>query len=318
MNKVLLSLACFSAAALAGAGEIISLVNCQKNGVQSSQIAYFGGSPGGNPDAIAVVPTDSGKTAWWEGAPVKATFSDGNYFVSSIPRAVQDGQHAGTGQNKQAQFECWKHWHENLYRTADGTTCSQVYICNHSQASDKAEMEISVSQKTSRIPGRWTGTSVFRKIWDRRGPAFCDSTPVVVEGGCSIKFDCLFPNDNWQTANYMSSFLIDAVGSLPDLFTHVNCGCERRIEHGICEVPGKCTEFRSQGQAIVWNNYLDHEPRSAGAYVKYEISCGASGACRDCNLISAGIGSIALGNSLPWMAGGLSAVVKAGCILGGC
>ncbi|KAH6668729.1 hypothetical protein B0J14DRAFT_149370 [Halenospora varia] len=105
--------------------DTIVLANCKNNGIPSSKIAWFPNEINGSPGAIAPVHTDSGQTVFWEGAQVTATFPDGNYFTTNIPRSVNNNEHAGTGSNKFLQFECWKSWKDDpIYYLGDGRACN--------------------------------------------------------------------------------------------------------------------------------------------------------------------------------------------------
>ncbi|KAK5661801.1 hypothetical protein OQA88_9903 [Cercophora sp. LCS_1] len=116
-------------------GEHVVLADCRDAaGVVSSQIAYFRGSPGPSPQDVAVVVTSPGQAALWVNTNTSALFTDtGVTFTSTLGPKVADGEYAGTGHNGYGGFSCWQKYQKNLY-TYDGTTCHQVYACNHDPA----------------------------------------------------------------------------------------------------------------------------------------------------------------------------------------
>ena len=114
------------------AGEHVILANCIDNtGVQSSQMAYFSGSPGPSPSSVADVSTTYGQTRVWEDAVTSATFQDGDTFTANISGVASQGDYAGTGYNDYGPFTCWANYVTNLYKWA-ANTCTEVYDCNHS------------------------------------------------------------------------------------------------------------------------------------------------------------------------------------------
>src|SRR2546421_11300464 len=77
--------------------EHVVLANCiDNNGVRSSQMVYFSGSPGNSPDCEANVSTTYGHTRIWEDGVTSATFpDDGSTFTSNISGVVSPGAYAG-------------------------------------------------------------------------------------------------------------------------------------------------------------------------------------------------------------------------------
>jgi len=112
--------------------EHVVLADCRDpKAVVSSQIAYFEGEPGKTPKDVAVVHTNPGEAALWINANTSGLFTDtGVTFVATIGPKVADGDFAGTGHNGYGSFSCWQNYHKDLY-SYGGTTCSQVYFCNH-------------------------------------------------------------------------------------------------------------------------------------------------------------------------------------------
>jgi len=113
-------------------GEHVILADCRdNNAVVSSQMAYYNSTPGPRPNDVSIVHTNPGEAALWINRVTEGLFTDtGVTFVATLGPKVADGQFAGTGQNGYANFTCWQRYFKELYKY-DGTTCSQVYDCNH-------------------------------------------------------------------------------------------------------------------------------------------------------------------------------------------
>lgn len=112
--------------------EHVVLADCRdaKN-VVTSQIAYFEDTPGRLPKDVAVVHTSPGEAALWINANTSGLFTDtGVTFTATIGPKVADGKLAGIGYNGYGNFTCWQKYFNNLYQYG-GTSCSQVYYCNH-------------------------------------------------------------------------------------------------------------------------------------------------------------------------------------------
>jgi hypothetical protein len=114
-------------------GEHVVLADCRNRaGVISSQIAYFAGEPGPNPEDVAVVVTEPGQAALWVNGNTSALFTNTAVtFTSTLGPAVAEGQFAGTGENGYGNFSCYQTYVNALY-VYSATTCSQVYLCDHS------------------------------------------------------------------------------------------------------------------------------------------------------------------------------------------
>ncbi|KAK4192342.1 hypothetical protein QBC35DRAFT_247477 [Podospora australis] len=115
--------------------EHVVLADCRdSNNVRSSQMAYFQGTPGPKPEDVAVVKTNPGQTALWINADTSGLFTTTKVtFTATIGPKVDEGEFAGTGKNGfEPDFSCYQQLQANLY-VYDGTTCSQVYYCNHSE-----------------------------------------------------------------------------------------------------------------------------------------------------------------------------------------
>lgn len=133
-------------------GEHVVLADCRdQSGVVSSQIAYFEKDPGPQPQDVAVVVTPAGQAALWVNANTSGLFTDtGVVFRATLGPRVDEGQFAGTGENGYGNFSCYQNYVKDLYIYAK-TTCSQVYLCDHSKPPGKFActchiMQISVEQ----------------------------------------------------------------------------------------------------------------------------------------------------------------------------
>ena len=126
--------------------EHVVLADCRDgDGVVSSQMAYFPGSPGSTPQDVAVVSTKNGQARLWAGQETSGLFTDtGVTFTADLGPQVDEGEYAGTGNNGYGDFTCWQRYSANLYEY-DGTTCSQVYDCDHeAQPSELTNFYLSV------------------------------------------------------------------------------------------------------------------------------------------------------------------------------
>ncbi|KAK4152399.1 hypothetical protein C8A00DRAFT_44554 [Chaetomidium leptoderma] len=114
-------------------GEHVVLADCRdKADVVSSQMAYFVNEPGPTPKDVAVLVTAAGQAALWVNTNTTGLFFDtGVSFTAILGPRVEDGQFAGIGYNDYGNFTCYQRYATPLY-TYDTTTCSQVYMCDHS------------------------------------------------------------------------------------------------------------------------------------------------------------------------------------------
>ncbi|KAK0625452.1 hypothetical protein B0T17DRAFT_617542 [Bombardia bombarda] len=115
--------------------EHVILSDCRdQNNIVSSQMAYFNGTPGNSPTDVAVVITTPGQAALWVNSNTSALFTDtGVTFTATLGPRVAEGQYAGNGTNGYGTFSCWARFLSLLY-SYDGTTCNQVYDCDHEAA----------------------------------------------------------------------------------------------------------------------------------------------------------------------------------------
>lgn len=123
----------------AGAEHVV-LANCRSsNGVLSSEMAYFSGSPKSKPDDTTIVDTSYNITRQWANARTSTLFPDTNTTFTAVLRPdVAQGAWAGTGDNGYGTFVCWETNLPELYYDGDvGTECSGVYDCDHEATPSK-------------------------------------------------------------------------------------------------------------------------------------------------------------------------------------
>lgn len=115
--------------------EHVTLSDCRdKANVFSSQMAYFPGDPGPEPQDVAVVQTPPGQAALWINTNTSALFTGtGTTFTARLGPKVGEGEFAGMGENDYTTFTCWQKYKAVLYQYGN-TICSQVYACNHDAA----------------------------------------------------------------------------------------------------------------------------------------------------------------------------------------
>ncbi|KAI0483280.1 hypothetical protein GGR56DRAFT_234762 [Xylariaceae sp. FL0804] len=95
----------------------------------SSEAAYYTGSPVGEPQDVAVVTT--GAYEDWANNTSKAYFNDtGITFAATLRAQGQNGDFAGTGFNGYRDFNCWQNSTSDVYTHGD-QVCSMVYDCSH-------------------------------------------------------------------------------------------------------------------------------------------------------------------------------------------
>ncbi|KAH6623692.1 hypothetical protein F5144DRAFT_595815 [Chaetomium tenue] len=139
-------------------GEHVVLADCRdQSGVVSSQIAYFEQDPGPQPKDVAVVVTTPGQAALWVNTNTSGLFTDtGVVFRATLGPRVDEGQFAGTGENGYGNFSCYQNYVKDLY-IYEKTTCSQVYLCDHS---DPPEGGVSSSSGDGMSQGTIIGIAV--------------------------------------------------------------------------------------------------------------------------------------------------------------
>lgn len=206
----------------------------------------FHNSRGGQaPEAIAIV--TSSRLAKWDDHTISGRFSDGTIFsVWDLNPNVARAGSTGQAQIDQSLFQCWSEGSTEQYASAD-RVCSRVYSCAHrppwaslapnngSEArlstvsgrpnpvapiTDKAKiaasqekihvssavqgMQVQVSSMMTNLSSSW---EVYHNIWSSRNNIGCSDQSFDVGNGCSISFDCTWPDDGWVTANSVASFL---------------------------------------------------------------------------------------------------------------
>jgi hypothetical protein len=298
-------------AQLSANNENVVLANCQDSqGVKSSQMAYFSGSPNGSPNAIAQVQTDHGLTVYWEGgAAVSATFPDGNVFSASIPQAVPDGAYAGTGKNKQGEFTCWRKYTPNLY-THNGVNCYGVYDCNHSAIPvDGTQVDIHIKPGTINLDDQYNLVDIYRNVWDKRGPQDCDETPVQIgKGTCHVSFNCHGEFPNWQSTNGMAGTLANVVATTPKMAstTNISPKCLKEGFIGqflVCEQWGPSVVSVVPHEVDIFVSNVPPAGSGRGGGLKAQltatISCAANGADSACDWCKASQLALSAANLIP-------------------
>ena len=266
-------------------GESVILCNCKDgNGIQSSEMAYYGGDPNASPAAIATVATDYDKTAVWEGSSKEATFPDGNIFTSLIPKPVEADAFAGTGSNKYQSFYCYYKNSGNTF-TSGGKTCSTIYVCNHN--APEVHVSFSIDSNYVEIPAQTTAHDIYWAVWNRRQERDCDPSPYGLSGGCSITFEC-HGADSWNTTNGMAKTLVDVVASQNGVTSQRS---ERSNDcNKYCGSPngGFCCSFVTN---TLWYTKLPRsvtirvdntDTNSERGQLKYTLSCPNSGPSQSC------------------------------------
>ncbi|PTB63056.1 hypothetical protein BBK36DRAFT_1127417 [Trichoderma citrinoviride] len=117
------------------AGEGVHLANCGPNvgSPITSVIAYYPDDSQSNvaplSQNIAFASNPEGVVTW-EGQAHTASFATGNTFTSHINSgSFSFGQYAGTGNNQQRQFACFRDNNRQLWRSTDAYACFSIYYC---------------------------------------------------------------------------------------------------------------------------------------------------------------------------------------------
>ncbi|KAK4062543.1 uncharacterized protein Triagg1_9913 [Trichoderma aggressivum f. europaeum] len=117
------------------AGEGVHLANCGNDvGTPiTSVIVYYPddsqstGEPLSQNIAFATNPE---RLVTWEGNSYTASFSSGNTFTTHINSgSFSVGQYAGTGNNQQRSFACFRDNNRQLWRATGAYACFSIYYC---------------------------------------------------------------------------------------------------------------------------------------------------------------------------------------------
>ncbi|KAL7783262.1 hypothetical protein V8C37DRAFT_397328 [Trichoderma ceciliae] len=119
----------------ASAGEGVHLANCGPD-VGSASVSLIAYYPDDSQSSSAPLSqniafaTNPARLVTWEGASYTASFATGNTFTSHIqPGSFSFGQYAGTGNNQQRQFACFRDNNRQLWRSTAAYACFSIYYC---------------------------------------------------------------------------------------------------------------------------------------------------------------------------------------------
>lgn len=228
-------------------GEHVLLCNCLNNGISSSEVAYYSGSPSGLGSASVVVDTNYDSTVWWEGASQSVTFSDGDVFSWYIVAQVPVGTYAWTAKNGYTSFYCYNEWDEFQYTTSDGTDCTVVYDCNHNTpmsavAGDETDIYYDLSSNYVAFPPAFTTITWTILNWafnqfDWTTGQTVDDTSLDLGNGVSISFTG-HGNVPGTTLLGLATVLRQVVSAQSGLISswteQVATSCALNCEHGEC------------------------------------------------------------------------------------
>ncbi|EHK27505.1 uncharacterized protein TRIVIDRAFT_34247 [Trichoderma virens Gv29-8] len=130
---LLAAIALFIPSALAGEG--VHLANCGPNvgSPITSVIAYYPDDSKSNTAPLSqniAFATNPERVVTWEGNSYTASFATGNTFTTHIQSgSFSFGQYAGTGNNQQRQFVCFRDNNRQLWRASDAYACFSIYYC---------------------------------------------------------------------------------------------------------------------------------------------------------------------------------------------
>ncbi|KAH6603585.1 hypothetical protein Trco_008360 [Trichoderma cornu-damae] len=117
------------------AGEGVHLANCgpNVNSPIASVVAYYPDDSQSNTAPLSqnvAFATDPARVVTWEGNSYTASFATGNTFTTHINSgSFGFGQYAGTGNNQQRQFVCFRDNGRQLWRSTDAYACFSIYYC---------------------------------------------------------------------------------------------------------------------------------------------------------------------------------------------
>ncbi|KAJ4856341.1 hypothetical protein T069G_09709 [Trichoderma breve] len=130
---LLAAVALFIPSALAGEG--VHLANCGPNvgSPETSVIAYYPDDSQSNTEPLTqnvAFATNPERVVTWEGNSYTASFATGNTFTTHIQAgSFSFGQYAGSGNNQQRQFACFRDDNRQLWRASDAYACFSIYYC---------------------------------------------------------------------------------------------------------------------------------------------------------------------------------------------
>ncbi|KKP05380.1 hypothetical protein THAR02_02485 [Trichoderma harzianum] len=117
------------------AGEGVHLANCGPDvwSASVSVVAYYADDSQSNVAPFSqniAFATNPARLVTWEGNSYTATFGTGNTFTSHIQSgSFSFGQYAGSGNNQQRQFACFRDNNRQLWRSTPAYACFSIYYC---------------------------------------------------------------------------------------------------------------------------------------------------------------------------------------------
>ncbi|KAH8129463.1 hypothetical protein ACSS6W_008207 [Trichoderma asperelloides] len=117
------------------AGEGVHLANCGPDvfSASTSVIAYYPDDSQSNSAPFSqniAFATNPASLVTWEGNSYTASFATGNTFTTHIQAgSFGFGQYAGTGNNQQRQFACFRDNDRQLWRSTPAYACFSIYYC---------------------------------------------------------------------------------------------------------------------------------------------------------------------------------------------
>ncbi|KAL7917454.1 hypothetical protein ACQKWADRAFT_306791 [Trichoderma austrokoningii] len=117
------------------AGEAVHLANCgpEANSPIGSVMAYYPDDSKSNVMPLSqnvASATSSGNVVLWEGSSYTGHFATGNTFTSHINAGTVGFTHyAGSGNNQQRKFVCFRDNGRQLWRFSAAYACFSIYYC---------------------------------------------------------------------------------------------------------------------------------------------------------------------------------------------
>lgn len=113
----------------------VHLANCgpDVNSAETSVIAYYPDDSQSNQAPASqniAFATNPPSLVTWEGNSYTASFATGNTFTTHIEAgSFSFQQYAGTGNNQQRQFVCFRDNDRQLWRSTAAYACFSIYYC---------------------------------------------------------------------------------------------------------------------------------------------------------------------------------------------
>lgn len=335
-----------------GHEETVTLSNCKNsNGVLSSQMGYYPGSPQFPTEQPTIATIQTGSTVVWEGNTVIGTFPDGNTFTSHIvsPKGP-DQSYAGPANNKQGGFYCYHHAQASIYTDPQGNTCNMIYYCNHYAPPSSSPPPPPVTQPSAQgtvhfdfqiagnyvtMPGHFTAQEMLSTIDQAVGDPYCDGSKSlpIGDGSCFISYTC-HGDVPGQTTKGMATMLKSIVANTNGLVHYYSEKVKECTDTIPDPRPGQnpCIYTYVEQEYTQINNNLvmnvvyvpngNPEGASDQGQMTYNVQCPAAANCNLCKgfqvgLEGAGVASMA-SPELSGLFAGASFITDALCALSGC